>query len=77
MTVLLWGAGGWVGGLSSTAGGKDEDDKDNDDFCYVFSLAQYTFHCEPLILPVLSTYGAISTDWSILIGCKFCTLATC
>jgi len=68
MTVHLWGGGGWVGGLASTVGGKVDDDKDNDDFCNVFSLALYTFHCEPVILPIVSTYGAINSDWSILIG---------
>lgn len=66
-----------MAGLFSAAGGKGKYDEDNDDFCHVFSLALYTFHCDPLTLPIVSTYTAISTDWSILIGCKFYTFATC
>lgn len=66
-----------MAGLSSAAGGKDEDDKDNNDFCNVFYLALCTFHYEPVILPIVSTYGAISTDWNILIECKICTLPSC
>lgn len=55
MTVLLWGGTDW-------AVSKDEDEENIDDFCHVFSLALYTFHCEALILSIVSTYNAISAD---------------
>lgn len=62
--------------LSSAAGGKDEDDKIPDDFCHGFSLAAHTFHSEPLLVPIVFTPGAISSEGCILRGCKFCIVAT-
>lgn len=52
--------------LSSAAGGKDEDDKIPDDFCHVFFPVLHTFHCEPLLVAVVSTSGAVSSEGYIL-----------